>query len=151
MVEAEASQLQLSIQTFVRSFGLLVTKQTPCGQQVSPAYAHALMFLLERESRGLVTTQSELAEALGLDKSSIARLAARLEADERATQRRGLQDGRSRQLELTARGRKLATNIQAASLDRFRRVLDAIPPPKRRSVLGSLELLTRAVERLGEE
>src|SRR5215216_3174540 len=100
MAPPEAHELQLSVQTFVRTFGLLVTKQTPCGQPVSPSYAHALMRLLERERAGCATPQSELAEDLGLDKSSIARLCSRLEADERITQKPGADDGRSRQLEL---------------------------------------------------
>jgi DNA-binding MarR family transcriptional regulator len=109
------------------------------------------MFLLERESCGLVTTQSELIDGLGLDKSSIARLCSRLEADERVTQQRGSVDGRSRELVLTARGRRLAATIQAASLARFSRVLGAIPSAKRRGVLEGLELLTRAVTSLGGE
>lgn len=146
-----ARELQVAVQTFVRNFGLLVTKQTPCGQPVSPSYAHALMLLLEREAGGFTTTQSELAAELGLDKSSIARLCARLEADERMTQQRVELDGRSRQLTLTAPGRKMATNIQSASLRRFRQVVDALPRAKRRAVLESLELLTLAVGVLGEE
>ena len=146
-----ARDLQGAVQTFVRTFGLLVTKQTPCGQPVSPSYAHALMLLLERESGELVTTQSELAAELGLDKSSITRLCARLEADERVRQQRAEGDGRSRELTLTAAGRKMATNIQGASLQRFRRVVDALPRGKRRAVLDSLELLTLAVAGLGEE
>ena len=151
MVTPEAHELQFSVQTFVMTFGLLVTKQTPCGQPVSPSYAHALMLLLERERAELTTPQSELAEQLGLDKSSIARLCSRLEADARITQKPGADDGRSRQLELTARGRKLATTIEAASLARFNRVLSAIPSAKRRGVLESLQLLTQAVANLEEE
>lgn len=134
----------------MRKFGLLVTKQTPCGQPMSPSYAHALMLLLDREALGLPTTQSELAEQLGLDKSSIARLAARLEADERVIQERNAEDARSRLLKLTARGRKLATNVHEASLSRFQRVLEAVPTAKRRTVLESIETLTRAVASLAE-
>jgi len=151
VTRSDALELQAAIQTFVRTFGLLVTKQTPCGQPVSPSYAHALMLLLERENGQLTTTQSDLAGELGLDKSSVTRLCSRLEADQRVTQQRGEEDGRSRQLELTLRGRKMATDIQAASLERFRRVLDAIPREKRRGVLDALALLTAAVSSLGRE
>jgi putative acetyltransferase len=151
MSQLEARELQLSVQTFVRTFGLLVTKQTPCGQPVSPSYAHALMLLLQREAANLATFQADLAEELGLDKSSVARLCSRLEADERISQKPGPEDGRSRQLELTARGRKLATNVHTASLARFNRVLSAIPSTKRRAVLDGLALLTQAVATLGEE
>ena len=150
MTGSDALEFQTAVQTFVRTFGLLVTKETPCGQPVSPSYAHALMILLSRESAGLTTTQSDLANELFLDKSSVARLCARLEGDERVTQQRGEDDGRSRELALTLRGRKMASNIHAASLERFRRVLDAIPKEKRRSVIGSLAILTTAVSSLGE-
>ena len=150
MTGSDALEFQTAVQTFVRTFGLLVTKETPCGQPVSPSYAHALMILLARESAGLTTTQSDLANELFLDKSSVARLCARLEGDERVTQQRGEDDGRSRELALTLRGRKMASNIHAASLERFRRVLDAIPKEKRRSVIGSLAILTTAVSSLGE-
>jgi DNA-binding MarR family transcriptional regulator len=150
-VTQEALELQASVQAFVRAFGLLVTKQTPCGQPVSPSYAHALMLLLKREAAGLSTTQRELAALLGLDKSSVTRLGARLEADGRVTQQRGSEDGRSRELRLTPRGQKLASTIQAASLRRFQRIVEAIPPQKRRQLRSSLESLTEAVSTLEDE
>jgi len=147
----DARELQAQVQHFVRQFGLLVTKQTPCGQPVSPSYAHALMFLREREAQGLVTSQTELAENLGLDKSSVARLCARLDADGRVTQRRSAEDGRSRELELTGRGRKMAETTENASLDRFLRVLAGVPKAKRRTLIDSLAILTAAVTALEEE
>ncbi|HKY36752.1 MAG TPA: MarR family winged helix-turn-helix transcriptional regulator [Polyangiaceae bacterium] len=146
---AHARALQVSVQAFVRSFGLLVTKQTPCGQPLTPSHAHALLVLLEREERGITTRQSELANRLGLDKSSIARLCERLEADAHAAQHPAPDDGRSRLLELTPRGRRMASTIQAASLARFRRVAEGVPPTKRQALLESLRLLTAAVQALG--
>jgi DNA-binding MarR family transcriptional regulator len=151
VIDLEAQKLQASVQSFVRTFGLLVTKQTPCGQPVSPSYAHALMLLLERETSGRTTSQSELAAQLGLDKSSITRLCARLEADQRVTQQSPESDRRSRLLALTTRGRKLATHVQSTSLERFRRVLEAVPPKKRRGLLASLSVLTEAVATLEGE
>ena len=150
VTDAEARKLQASVQAFVRSFGLLVTRQTPCGQPVSPSHAHALMLLLEREQAGVTTTQWELAEHLGLDKSSVARLCARLQSEEHATQARVPEDGRSRRLELTPRGRRMATNIRAASLERFRRVAEAVPTAKRKSLLDSIELLNVAIATLAQ-
>jgi DNA-binding MarR family transcriptional regulator len=151
VTDADARQLQASIQHFVRSFGLLVTKQTPCGQPVTPSYAHALMILLEREEAGRASTQAELVQRLNLDKSSVARLCARLESEAHATQERSAEDGRSRCLQLTPRGRRMATNIRAASLERFRRVVAAVPPAKRKAVLDAVEALTLAVESLQEQ
>jgi DNA-binding MarR family transcriptional regulator len=109
------------------------------------------MILLDRERLGLSTSQSDLAEHLGLDKSNVARVCARLQADEHAKQEVAPDDARSRRVELTQRGRRIATNIQAASLERFQRVLAAVPRGKRKAVLESLDLLRVAVGTLGEE
>jgi len=139
------------VQAFVRSFGLLVTKQTPCGQPVTPSVAHVLMILLEREGTGSSTQQHELAELLGLDRSSIQRLCARLEADGRIRQEPTPDDARTRRIQLTASGQRMAANIQAASTQRFTRIVDAIPPSKRGALLDALQLLTAAVLTLEKE
>lgn len=146
-----ARNLQASVQAFVRSFGLLVTKQTPCGQPISPSIAHALMILLERETLGTSTFQHELADLLGLDRSSVQRLCSRLDADGRITQQPSPDDARSRRIQLTVSGQRMASNIQAASLERFTRIVDAIPASKRKPLLDALELLTAAVLTLEEE
>ncbi len=146
-----ARELQTSIQAFVRSFGLLVTKQTPCGQPVSPSIAHALMALLDREEAGVATYQHELSELLGLDRSSIARLCSRLEADGRLKQEPAPDDARARLLRLTASGQRMAGNIRAASLERFTRIVDAIPVLKRQALLDAVKALTAAVQTLEEE
>lgn len=143
-----ARELQVSVQAFVRSFGLLVTKQTPCGQPVSPSIAHALMLVLEREAAGLSTYQHELAELLALDRSSIHRLCSKLEIEGRITQEPAPDDARTRRVALTASGQKLASNIQAASLGRFALIVDAIPASKRQPLLEGLKVLTAAVQTL---
>lgn len=146
-----ARELQTSIHAFIRCFGLLVTKQTPCGQPVSPSVAHALIALLDREAVGAATYQHELAELLGLDRSSITRLCSRLEADGRLKQEAAPDDARTRLLRLTVSGQRMASNIQAASLERFTRIVDAVPAAKRQPLLDALKVLTAAVQTLEEE
>lgn len=148
---ATARELQTAVQAFVRSFGLLVTKQTPCGQPVTPSVAHALMILLERERTEVTTYQHELADLLGLDRSSVHRLCARLESDGRIKQEPAPDDARTRRLQLTATGQRMASSIQTASLQRFTRIVDAIPPSKRQPLLEALDILTAAVLTLEEE
>jgi len=141
-----AEQLRASIQRFVRSFGLLATDQTPCGTPISASYAHALVVLLERGQLGERATQQELGEALGIDKSNVARLCAKLQRAGHATQQRSASDGRARLLALTPSGRRLAERVQAASRDRFAQLLEALPTDEtRRAVLTSLEALNRAI------
>jgi DNA-binding MarR family transcriptional regulator len=141
-----AEQLRVAVQRFVRSFGLLGSGQTPCGTPISTSYAHALVVLLERGHLGERSTQQELGEALGIDKSNVARLCAKLQHAGHATQQRSLNDGRARLLALTASGRRLAERVQAASRDRFAQLLEALPSDETRSaVLASLEALNAAI------
>lgn len=138
------------VQGFVRRFGLLSTKETPCGQPISLSYAHALMVLLER-AREPHTSHTELGHALGIDKSNVARLCSRMEAAGHVEQVRAPDDGRSRHVTLTRKGERLAGRIDAASRERFTRILTVIAPAKRRAVLESLAALNAAVESLGRE
>lgn len=143
--DAQVADLQHLVQTFVRTFGLLVTRETPCGHPVSPSYAHALMALLEREGDELQTSQSDLAARLGIDKSNVARLCAKLHAEGHAVQEPSPDDARGRQLYLTAKGRRMAERIRQSSFDRFRRVASAIPADERQPLRDSLVALNAAV------
>jgi DNA-binding MarR family transcriptional regulator len=133
------------VQEFVRGFGLLVTRQTPCGLPVSPSYAHALMLLLQRSREGLATLQSDLAASLGIDKSNIARLCERMADAGHAVQTVPPADGRSRLVTLTAAGTGLAHRIEQGSRDRFSAVTTRIPARKRRAVIAALAELNAAV------
>jgi len=146
----EVERLKSLVQTFARNFGLLVTKQTPCGYPVSPSYAHALMVLLRRHHSGLDTSQSELGMRLGIDKSNVARLCSRLESSGHATQQRAPDDGRGRHLTLTVKGRRMAERLEDASNERFFRLTQAVLPEKRSALLESLEILATAVQCLEE-
>lgn len=141
----EAARLKSMVQEFTRKFGLLVTKQTPCGFPLSPSYAHCLMLLLEREKQGLHTSQAEIGGRLTIDKSNIARLCRKLEKAGHATQQRDPDDGRGRLVELTAKGRRMAERIEVASDERFARVHAAIPVGQRAQLLASLRVLIEAV------
>src|SRR4051812_5939543 len=90
----DVEEMRAHVQQFVRRFGLLVTRQTPCGFPVSPSYAHALMLLLRRGSGGIATLQSDLAAGLGIDKSNVARLCERMVSAGHALQTIPPGDGR---------------------------------------------------------
>jgi MarR family transcriptional regulator for hemolysin len=102
--------------------------------------AHALMELLRQPGM----TQNDLADLLGLTKSAVSRLLERLERLGRVSRSQDSGDRRARRLHLTAKGKKLAKEIDGKSLKRFASLLDGIPRDRRVSVLESLELLHRA-------
>jgi DNA-binding MarR family transcriptional regulator len=147
----DAERLRALVQTFVRSFGLLVTKETPCGQPISPSYAHALMVLLERSRERTATSQADLALILGIDKSNVTRLCSRMSAAGHVMQERAPDDGRSRLLTLTAHGERLAHRVEDASHERFAKIMAALAPNERPAMLESLAALNRAIRTLDTE
>src|SRR5581483_4677333 len=105
----EAHQLQRSVQEFVRQFGLLSDHSTPCGRELSTAHAHTLMLILRSASAGI--SQTDLRAHLHVDKSNVARLCQKMESAGHIVQVKGASDERVRQLELSAKGRKVATDL----------------------------------------
>jgi DNA-binding MarR family transcriptional regulator len=141
----EVERLRSLVQAFVRDFGLLAASETPCGHPIPVSYAHALMFLLERQREKAGVSQADLAGALGIDKSNVARLSSRMEDAGHVTQTRTPEDGRSRLLALTAAGVSLARQMERGSRARFRRILAEVQPRRRSTLLDSLASLNAAV------
>ena len=143
--DIEGAALRGLIQTFIRSAGLLAGDQTPCGHPVAVSHAHALMVLLETARTGNHMSQRELGQALGIDKSNVARLCRRMEGAGHLVQSRSADDGRARILSLTARGTRLAKDVERSSGDRYESLMSAIPERSRAGVLSSLSCLNRAL------
>lgn len=140
------AKLRRLIQTFIRSMRLLSGDQTPCAQPLPVSHAHALMVLLEAGREGNRLSQRALGQALGIDKSNVARLCRRMDRAGHLVQSRPADDGRIRLLSLTAAGKRLATGVEAASRDRFERLMAAIPRRSRAGVLASLARLNHALQ-----
>ena len=103
------------------------------------------MVLVERARKGKRLTQRELGQALGIDKSNVARLCRRMESAGHLVRNRSADDGRARLLSLTARGARLAKNVERSSRDRFQALMSAIPRKSRAGVLSSLARLNDAL------
>ena len=108
------------------------------------------MVLLRRAGEGRATLQSDLAGALGIDKSNVARLCERMVDAGHAVQSVPPADGRSRLVTLTAKGTRLAQRIEQGSRDRFLAVSAGIPARKRRAVIDALADLNAAVAKIAE-
>ena len=100
--EVNTKELLESVVAFVRSFGLHKPDQTPCGQPVAVAEAHALMDLAAFGSM----RQGELAARLQLEKSTVSRLVRQMEAHGWIQRNSDRHDGRAVLLRLTRRGEK---------------------------------------------
>jgi DNA-binding MarR family transcriptional regulator len=138
--------LRASIQRFVRSFGLLSSAQTPCGVPLPPSHAHALMALLDRERRGERSTQQDLVKVLGVDKSNVTRLCAKMVDAGHVLQDPSPDDGRAWSVSLTAKGHRVAERVEDASRTRFERLLAALPSDgAQAAVIQALDLLNDAI------
>ena len=135
-------QLRAQLQKLIRRLGVLSDEQTPCGKDLPVSDAHALHLLREHGP----LPQSALEALLGIDKSSVSRLRARLEAAGRIEGVASRDHGRPiTVLRMTAAGRNLAHKLDAASGERFATLLRHIPADKRGRVLGALDTLNAAL------
>jgi DNA-binding MarR family transcriptional regulator len=148
-MKRDVREFRRRIQDFVRIWGLLNEDQTPCKQPVSTREAHALLVLRELDERGVRPRHGELQKLLGIDKSNVTRLVQRLEESDWVSQSPANDDGRSRVMSLTPKGRRLGDRLDQTSLDRFSALVAAIPENRRTAVLESLALLEEAARALG--
>ncbi|HEY5745855.1 MAG TPA: MarR family transcriptional regulator [Chryseolinea sp.] len=135
-----AKELMESVVSFVRSFGLHKPEQTPCGQPVAVAEAHALMDLAAFGPMG----QGELTSRLQLEKSTVSRLLRKMEANcwiQRTSDRK---DGRAILIRLTKQGREASAQVARARQEKFARILSAIPEGKRSMVVKAISILEGA-------
>ncbi len=135
-------ELRRVTQRFFRRFGALAADSTPCGKPLSTAHAHALMVLLAQGE----LTQQALGVELGIDKSNVARLCAKMVSLNHVKQRASECDGRSRLVSLTSRGARLAQDVDSASRARFGALLGGIPEPRRVDVIVALQHLVDALD-----
>jgi DNA-binding MarR family transcriptional regulator len=140
----DSEELRRLLHRLFRRFGVLSAQLTPCGKPLSLAHAHALLILLSNGE----CSQQELGTELCIDKSNVARLCARMVELGHAAQRPCENDGRSRRVSLTARGERLARDVDAGSRARFAALLAAVPERSQRPVLEALRQLTAALEQL---
>ncbi len=91
-------------------------------------------------------TQQALGAELGIDKSNVARLCAKMVRAKHVKQRPSERDGRSRLVSLTSRGARLAQEADGASRARFGALLGGIPEPRRADVIVALQHLVDALD-----
>ena len=136
---------QEKIVALVRAFGWHRPAETPCGQPVSIAEAHALLEI----SRADGISQNELAQSLNLAKSTVSRLVSKIVKREWIHREKNQQDMRAYHLYLTPKGEEVAAQLAAARQAKMAGILTQIPEAQRQSVLDSIDMLVEAI-RTGE-
>ena len=140
-IDITEQALQEQIVAFIRAFGLHRPEQTPCGEPVSVAEAHALLEL----SHCSLLTQNALAHRLRLEKSTVSRLVGILERKGWITRARSAHDRRALELDLTDAGQHVAAQLARARQAKFARLLSALPESRRPMVIEALGVLVEAL------
>jgi DNA-binding MarR family transcriptional regulator len=125
----------------VRALGLHRPDETPCGQPVAVAEAHALLEL----SREPGLSQNGLAARLQLEKSTVSRIVTLLEKRGWVERRRDKTDTRIVHVHLTRDGHDAAVSLSASRQAKFDQIFAAIPKSERRAILGALDVLTQVI------
>ncbi len=138
---AEAKQLRDALRSLVVAHGVLDTGERPCGTPLNAPHAYALMELLEAPD-GMTTT--ELSAKLSIDRTNVSRLVARMEANGEVRRRIDACDGRAKTVTLTAMGKRLAGQVDAASASHFAQLTTFLELPTK-TVVDSLRALHKAM------
>jgi DNA-binding MarR family transcriptional regulator len=147
MSSESAHDLAAGVVALVRSFGLHRPEETPCGQPIPVAEAHALMDLAEHGPMN----HRDLAERLKLNKSTVSRLVRQLEHRRWIARDNSKKDHRVILIRLTAKGSAAAKRLSAARRSKFDTLLSSIPKNQRRSVIVTLKTLARALDKQGRK
>lgn len=114
-----ARRLRDAVRHLVVAHGALEETRRPCGAELAPAHAYALLELLQHETP---MTVSDLAANLAIDRTNVSRLCARMEDAGELARDTHPDDGRARALRLTSRGKKLAQRVDESSARHFERL-----------------------------
>ena len=120
---------------------------TLAATQYSASAVHAL---LEIEARGSITA-AQLAEFLGLDKSSVSRMVAKLVKNGEVDEQPCTDDARAKQLLLTAHGSRTVADIHAYGQMQVRTAMAQLNPSQQQAVAQGLSAYAGALQthRLG--
>ncbi len=137
-----AHRLHRALTDLMRLSGLLHNDQQVLGHPVSLSQAFALD---ELDTPGPPLSQQDLAERLGLEKSTVSRLVADLERKGLVPRERAPADRRTYRLRPTERGRQVRAHIAELFRQRYERWSAAMTPDEHDALMHGLSALLRAV------
>lgn len=140
-------QVRAASRTMVRELGFMRT--TLAGTDYSPSAVHTL---LELSARGTLSA-AQLVQVLGLEKSSVSRLVAKLVRSGEVQETASDDDARTKRLSLTAQGTRTVGAIHAYGQRQVTTALTALDGAQQRSIAQGLEAYAQALkaQRLGAE
>ncbi|AVS65408.1 MarR family transcriptional regulator [Paracidovorax avenae] len=143
---ALVEELRSASRSLVRALGFMGGDFA--GTDLSPSAVHALIEIGQDGGR---LTARDLGERLRLEKSSVSRMLRKLVASGDVRETAGAQDGRVKQLALTARGRRRVADIHAFARAQVVGALGHLGPGEDRAVLEGVRLYAAALARVGQD
>lgn len=141
MINKGTENLRELIRILVRNLGVLEKSDaTCCG--VTIAQCHAIVEIGRMKKISLV----DLADLLGLDKSTMSRTINNLVERGLAVRDLDAENRRYVTIQLTNSGMHVFKNIEESMDKYYKRIFSSIPEDKRSQVIESLKLLTSAVK-----
>lgn len=140
MVDQGSATLRELIRVLVRNLGVLEKSDASCCG-VTLTQCHAIVEIGRKGRISLV----DLAELLGLDKSTMSRTVNSLVEADLASRDLDAENRRYVIIQLTEKGKEVFQNTEGSMEDYFIRIFGSIPEDKRAQVLESLSFLTDAV------
>lgn len=136
-----AKRLRESLRTLVKSLGILEKDEGYC---CGLTYTHhcAIIEIARNPDMAL----KDLAEKLGLDKSTMSRAVNNLVNKDLLTLETLPENRKFVKIGLTEKGQSLSTKIETASEEYYQSILDSIPENKRTQVIESIDILLLAVK-----
>ncbi|WP_260962852.1 bifunctional helix-turn-helix transcriptional regulator/GNAT family N-acetyltransferase [Pseudomonas citri] len=133
-------QIRSASRTMVRELGFMRT--TLAGTGYSPSAVHTLLELGERGA----LTAAQLVQALGLEKSSVSRMVAKLIQSGELEERGGEDDGRTKQLSLTEQGKRTLEAIHAYGQMQVTSALAPLTQQEQQAIAQGLDAYAQALK-----
>jgi DNA-binding MarR family transcriptional regulator len=141
LINSDVIQLRELLRQLIRKLGLLDKSQLSCCG-ITYSQCHALVEIGSNQSLSI----NELAELLGLDKSTLSRTVNTMVEQGLVTREPDPDDRRYVKIKLTPTGSGLLSDIEDKMTDYYLNIYQAIPQDKRKQVLESLELLVKIIK-----
>ncbi len=135
-----ADVLREIVRLLERKLGILDDLQSSCCG-VTFTQCHAIVEI----GRAQKISLNDLADLLGLDKSTMSRTINNLVQNDMVTREIDPDDRRYIAIQLTAKGRQSFEEIETGMGEYFEQIYQSLPENKRDQVIESLQLLVRAI------
>lgn len=143
MNEPIYSDMRLEIQKFIKLFGVLEQKTTPCGYPLSLSQVLTLQEL-EKGTLSVV----ELAQKLLLERSTVSRLVDSLVKEDFVERNINRDNRREVILSLTEKGNRSINNVREQSIQFYNTLLGDYSEQEQFDILGSIKKLTQALTKV---